>query len=165
MLASPSSRVRSIALIVAAFVLTAAGCRTTAPSETDERIGRAPENPPPPDGRVTRPDAGDPLVLTVGQTESRDGHAIRFVEVVEDSRCPVDLACVWTGRARVALTIDDARVELTVPYPGQPVEEPSATDADELTVEALGLDPYPGTAESRDRAPITLHLATRPAGS
>ncbi len=165
MLASPSSRVRSIALVVAAFVLTAAGCRTTASSEADDPVAQAPETPPPPDGRVLRPDAGDPLVLTLGQTESRDGHAIRFVEVVEDSRCPVEVTCDWGGRARVALALDGARVELTVVYIGQPAEEASATDADELTVEALGLDPYPGTAEAQAGDPLTLHLATRPAGS
>lgn len=158
-------RVRSIVLVASAFVLSAAGCRTTSPSEAERRVGQEPDIPPPPDGRVLRPNAGEPLALRLGQTGERDGHAIRFVEVTEDSRCPVDMACVWSGRARVALTLDDARVELTIPYPGQPAEEPSAADVGPLTVEVLGLDPYPGTAESRDRQPVTLHLATRPAGS
>ena len=153
-----------MALIAAAFVLTAAGCRTTAPSGADERVAPAPETPPP-DGRVLRPDAGDPLVLTLGQTSPRDGHAVRFVEVVEDSRCPADVDCEWGGRARVALTIDGARVELTIPYVGQPAEEASATDVGRLTVEALGLDPYPGTADARAGDPVTLYLATRPVGS
>ena len=165
MRASPSSRVRSLALAVAAVVLTAAGCLTTSSSEAERRVGQEPDIPPPPDGRVLRPDAGEPLALTIGQTGERDGHAIRFDEVTENSRCPVNMACVWPGRARVALVIDGARVELTIPYPGQPAEEPSATDVGRLTVEVLGLDPYPGTAEARDRQPVTLHLATRPAGS
>ena len=34
-----------------------------------------------------------------------EGITITFVEVMEDSRCPSDVQCVWAGRATVLLEI------------------------------------------------------------
>ena len=31
--------------------------------------------------------------------------AIRFVELVEDSRCPVDTNCVWAGNAKIKIRV------------------------------------------------------------
>ena len=33
---------------------------------------------------------------------------IRFVQVVEDSRCPTDVTCVWAGNAKVRVEVDSA---------------------------------------------------------
>ena len=161
---------RSTLVVAAAFALTAAGCRTTAPPEADVPTlpvvqPPSPDTSSPDDGRVMRPGAGDPLSLTLGATDQRHGHAVRFVEVVEDSRCPADVDCVWSGRARVAISIDGTRIELMVPYPGQAVDEPSMIELGMVAVEVLGLDPYPGSAEAQAGAPVTLRLATRHAGS
>lgn len=49
------------------------------------------------------------IVLKIGQqTElTSDGSKIRFVEVVEDSRCPEGVDCVWAGLARIKIEIED----------------------------------------------------------
>ncbi len=44
---------------------------------------------------------GEPFVLRYGTEKLLDGGSIRigFPEIVEDSRCPRDVVCVWEGRA------------------------------------------------------------------
>lgn len=53
-----------------------------------------------------------------------EGLRLRFAEVVEDSRCPTQVNCFWTGQARIALDVQPdrsgwTRVEFnTNPAPG-----------------------------------------------
>lgn len=56
----------------------------------------------------------EPFALRVAQSAevATTGLRIRFDGVGEDSRCPVDVTCVWAGNARVRLTVDaDGAVE------------------------------------------------------
>ena len=168
---------RLLLLAAAALSLTAAGCRTARPDDTSTVPPTAAERPatppavpspapspaPSPDGgRVMGPGVGDPLSIPLGETVQHNGHAIRFVEVVEDSRCPTDVTCVWEGRARVAITIDGTPVTLTVPYASQQETEPSMLESGMIAVEVVGLDPYPGGPDAGD--PVTLRVVTRHAG-
>lgn len=41
-----------------------------------------------------------------------DGGEIRFKDVLEDSRCPVDVVCFWEGNARVLLTVAGKAIAL-----------------------------------------------------
>lgn len=168
---------RTALLAVAALALTAAGCRTarpdatapeaTAPDVTTTRPPpAAPTGPPnpPDDARVRGPGQGDPIEIPLGQTVQRDGHAIRFVEIVEDSRCPTHTTCVWEGRAKVAMEIDGTAVTLTVPYGAQRDEEPSSLEIGMIAVEVVGLDPYPGSPDAEAGATPTVRAVTRGAG-
>jgi hypothetical protein len=73
---------------VVALCAVVAGCTltTTAPVTTAQAL----------DGTVE---------LAVGSEVAVPGTSltIRMLEVAEDSRCPVDLACVWEGNARALL--------------------------------------------------------------
>jgi hypothetical protein len=42
----------------------------------------------------------------LGQTISLGGPKVTPLRVVEDSRCPAKVACVWAGRIRVSVRID-----------------------------------------------------------
>jgi hypothetical protein len=46
-------------------------------------------------------DLGQEFSLSIGQTAAIKGEALRitFEDVVEDSRCPSDVTCIWAGRA------------------------------------------------------------------
>ena len=48
-----------------------------------------------------------PFALTFGQIASMEdeGIVIEFGDVTEDSRCPVNVTCVWEGQVTVALNI------------------------------------------------------------
>jgi hypothetical protein len=52
------------------------------------------------------PSAGT-LSVNAGETGSVPGSDVRitFRSVTEDSRCPLDVNCVWEGNGRVALTL------------------------------------------------------------
>jgi len=44
---------------------------------------------------------------------------ITFVEIIEDSRCPKNVTCIWAGRVRAAIRLDESgtpsRIELIQP--------------------------------------------------
>ncbi len=51
--------------------------------------------------------AGAEFAVPLGATAHvAGGPAVTFVEVVEDSRCPIDAVCIQAGRATVRLAVD-----------------------------------------------------------
>jgi hypothetical protein len=60
----------------------------------------------------TAPDAavGKPFDLKAGAVSTLpDGARLRFERVQSDSRCPMDVMCVWAGDAIVAVTVNPAK--------------------------------------------------------
>ncbi|MGQ9477281.1 MAG: hypothetical protein ACUVRH_02170 [Candidatus Bipolaricaulia bacterium] len=47
----------------------------------------------------------EPFTLGIGQTAQVEGLQVTFTKVLEDSRCPVDVVCVWAGNAKVELEL------------------------------------------------------------
>jgi hypothetical protein len=43
------------------------------------------------------------------KTSARGGLKIKFVSLIEDSRCPADTNCVWAGNAKIQVKITDRR--------------------------------------------------------
>ena len=78
-------------------------------------------------GRQVGPGRVDEFVLAGGQDAVVDGAGLRlkFDRVLDDSRCPKRVSCVWTGAARIAVTVTpDGRQPATLefntnPAPGQ----------------------------------------------
>jgi hypothetical protein len=71
---------------------------------------------------------------------------LRFNAVLEDSRCPTQVECFWTGQARIAVLVQPAGDEPTItefntnPAPGQNLQ---TARVGEYTVSLQSLDPYP----------------------
>lgn len=140
-------------------LLLLAGCAGT-PTGTNGIAEKAPPSPPPvgpgPDAPPQGPDTDayraaieaneEPFrssgihTAYLGDDIRVDGNTIRPVEVLEDSRCPIDATCVWAGRVRVrvrvsvggasgesvmevnrpmAIVLRDGRVELKLPAEGR----------------------------------------------
>jgi hypothetical protein len=84
------------------------------------------------------------LVIKIGTPETLKGPDItaRFLEVVEDSRCPKGVDCVWAGRAVI-------KVELAKPgnesreFVLEAGNEGSIATFAGYTVRLLSLSPYP----------------------
>lgn len=59
---------------------------------------------------------GEPFVLSVGgEARLEDGRlTLELLRVPEDSRCPVDVTCVWEGNAALELraTLDDVTEQI-----------------------------------------------------
>ena len=58
-------------------------------------------------GGPISPRAGEQFRLKFGQTAlvAEGGLVIRFSDVREDSRCPVDVLCMWAGNAQIVLEV------------------------------------------------------------
>lgn len=105
------------------------------------------------------------VVLAPGESVRIEGRdvTVRFASVLEDSRCPTEVTCVWAGRARVA-------VEVT--RDGQParsfeleVGAPSATvEAEGLRLTAEALDPAPRDSQTTPTEAYRLRLRVESAG-
>ena len=85
---------------------------------------------------------GTPFKIGVGQSVrlASAGFELGFDQVLEDSRCPADVMCVWAGTARLKgwLRVNGERREIELKtFP----REPLALDG--FTIEVQGLEPFP----------------------
>jgi hypothetical protein len=111
--------------------------------------------------QASRKAEADPVEFALGQqfplgggqeaTIAGENLRVRFTDVLEDSRCPTEVECFWTGQARIAVAVEPAgRAATTVdfntnPAPGQNVQ---TADVDGSTVELKSLEPYPRTPDN-----------------
>ncbi|MFC1920637.1 hypothetical protein ACFLYQ_02800 [Chloroflexota bacterium] len=65
---------------------------------------------------------GDEFQLKIGESAAIQGENlnITFLEVLEDSRCPKNVTCIWAGRANslVRITITDTTGDIELIEPG-----------------------------------------------
>lgn len=92
--------------------------------------------------------SGQDVTLGGGQDAVLTGENLhlRFTDVLEDSRCPTQVSCFWTGQARITVDVrpggsPSSTVEFnTNPAPGQNVQ---TIAVDGYTVNLKSLEPYP----------------------
>ena len=95
---------------------------------------------------VANPGAAFSLPLGKTATVSGTGFRITFNRVTEDSRCPVDVTCIWAGDAKIELIVSrtsapaDYRVISLTP----PNNEATAGD---LKIRFVSLAPAPRQSE------------------
>lgn len=127
----------ALAFFLPAALLAACGSGGTPPS-----TGRVASSEQPavlaPGGAVELAPGGR---IAVAQTDT----VLRFVRVVEDSRCPTGVDCVWAGRAVVELGVRrgdaaEALVELDLSQVERARHALAGTD---LAVTATALEPHP----------------------
>jgi hypothetical protein len=70
------------------------------------------------------PKVGEEFELAVHQTAqiSADNISVTFQEVLEDSRCPVDVTCIWAGLAKVSLQVSVSGQEREISLSTSPPE-------------------------------------------
>jgi hypothetical protein len=150
-------RIRSAAFGVAA--LAAAGIAGTVAAQTDHVVLVQAEPPSVARGAT----ASIPLGGTV-RVEGTDVH-VTFERVVQDSRCPRNVTCVWAGEATVELSVreaDGAERLIAVVIPGG---QGSAAAPGGTLLEAVGLSGPPalGAPDEGLRLPdYVLRLRVRP---
>lgn len=82
-------------IVIAAFAAT--GCMAGPPAANV--VANAPEAPPPGEPREQRPaDLPGHAYGGLNETIRLGDLTIKPLEVIEDSRCPVDVDCAWSGR-------------------------------------------------------------------
>ncbi len=138
------------------------GCAATA-APPDPSTPEAPATPP--SGKLAKPDAEGRFTLAVaGQAEVVPGMVLTLERVVADSRCPVDVTCVWAGEIRVALSLESPLTEAPRLELELATTAPIAT-ARGLEIELLGAEPQPHSAKKIAPEEYRIALRVRRAGS
>lgn len=106
-----------------------------------------------------RAQLGEEFSLALGDSIPLDGtpYVVVFEKVLEDSRCPLDVTCVWEGNARVAIGLSpDMAVELNTS-----TRFPTKQDGYGLVLELRRLEPAPRTDTPTLGYTVTL-IARKP---
>jgi hypothetical protein len=110
---------------------------------------------------VAQPDVTFSLPMGKSAVVNGTGARITFRRVTEDSRCPVDVTCVWAGDAKIELAIsrngagDDVRVLSLTPLNNE-------TSSGSLRIRFVGLAPVPRQSDgSATRAYVAQLVVTR----
>lgn len=84
---------------------------------------------------------GQPFTLAVGDQARVSSATVALEDLVEDSRCPEEVQCIWAGQAKfaVALTERGERAAGEVVLPGEPIP------AGAYTIELVEVAPAPTT--------------------
>jgi hypothetical protein len=89
------------------------------------------------------------IKMDLGETVEIDGILITFEKVLEDSRCPENVQCVWAGRARVEVIVqaeneDAVAKEVIIGQKLQhEVVDRTLFENDEFIIKVSNITPYP----------------------
>ncbi|WP_051957546.1 hypothetical protein [Altibacter lentus] len=100
--------------------------------------------------------------VPLGETVHIGDISITFREVLEDSRCPKDVNCIWAGRIRlqIGVAVDQKtaflkELLLGATKPGE-VEVTEIYSTNTSVLEAVAVQPYPTSEDNGDRAYVLL---------
>lgn len=101
---------------------------------------------------------GKQVKVLVNKPKTVNGIKIKFIEVVDDSRCPTDTECIWAGNARIKLQLskNGKRSRLVELNTGQ--GDTSAV-YEGVKIELVDLNPKPATNIRINRNGYTATLA------
>lgn len=86
--------------------------------------------------------AGEELKLKLAEEKAIESAArVKFVEVVEDSRCPEGANCVWAGVAKIKIQLSDGSKSEIVELNTNELDKVVKFGSVELKL--VSLDPYP----------------------
>ena len=87
------------------------------------------------------------------------GLSVAFADVLEDSRCPTSVICVWEGQARVQLNVQIADGQNTIELIRRAGHDDLARDTvDNFVFELLEVSPYPVTTDPIDKQDYRIEL-------
>ena len=98
------------------------------------------------------PKVGEEFELAVHQTAqiSAENISVTFHEVLEDSRCPVDVTCIWAGLAKVSLQVSVSGQERELSLSTSPPDH--STVFENYTFWLIQVRPVPRSDQTMDRS-------------
>ena len=96
------------------------------------------------------------ISLIEGETITINNTKIKFLKVLEDSRCPKNASCIWEGRAKVLIKIEPENGQgytkeiIFGALRGNEKANTTFIQEDEYFVEAISLKPYPEVDAKKD---------------
>ncbi len=107
---------------------------------------------------------GDLIQLSVGEEVLLpSGHSVRLDRIAEDSRCALNVQCVWAGRVQAVLAVSqNGPATETVLTHGSTIEGDSDTATVlGLIIRVVSVTPYPADADTPiDPSAYRVHLIT-----
>ncbi len=106
-------------------------------------FAKAQETPSP---SVQSPTIG--IKLALGKSIQLDDVTITFEKVLEDSRCPKDVQCVWAGQIKVQLKIEEKNrtsTQKNIIFSPTSKDDKIVYSSDVKSINALEVMPYPQT--------------------
>ena len=102
---------------------------------------------------------GAEFSLPLGQTAalSGTGYRITFDRVTEDSRCPVDVVCVWAGDAKIQLTIQRSTAPADIQIASLTPPNTEVVSGN-LKIRFVGLAPAPRSSEPSESRKYVARL-------
>jgi len=94
------------------------------------------------------------IKIPLGESITLENHSIKFVEVLEDSRCPENTTCIWEGRARVLVEVsENGKVSFEKVIIFGKVNQGESADKELFSfnnskVIGMTLNPYPNSVEA-----------------
>ncbi len=83
----------------------------------------------------------------LGETVIKEGISFRLDEILEDSRCPTDVTCVWAGRAKIKVFIFNKEgVSEHKEVLFQNGKQPLLIETETSLFRAIKLSPYPSSS-------------------
>ncbi len=97
---------------------------------------------------------GEEFELNLGESViiGEKGESFEFVDVLEDSRCPSNVTCVWAGNGKVQLRFENHHLQLNTYI------EPHDTTVPDVVVQLLSLAPYPETPRQFEKDDYKVRL-------
>ncbi len=121
---------------------------TVIPAPTATQATAAPQPTAAPASAMTVK-TGEPFKLAAGRSAqlASGQFSVTFAQVVEDSRCPKGVECVWAGQVVVILDVSEngqtsSSIKLTLGGAGRPSDASTAQVAGH-TVQLMAVEPYP----------------------
>lgn len=100
--------------------------------------------------------------LPFGKSMKVGDFQLVFADVVEDSRCPKDVQCIWEGQARIVLKIKkegEVEREKEIKLHTISAKSPKEIVLDrQLKLQIIGLQPYPVSKKEIDLESYYLQL-------
>jgi len=102
------------------------------------------------------------IKIPLGETVQVVNHSITFKEVLEDSRCPIGVNCIWAGRAKISIEVSkegEELIEKNLIFGETTQGESNSmllfTENDSQVI-GLKLNPYPNSEEQAENRSYVL---------
>ena len=100
------------------------------------------------------------LALKAGQQKRSkvSGLTVKFVSVIEDSRCPVGTNCVWAGNAKVKVLITGTQASKTFEFNTTVGPKGDIWEGWSITIDSLTPEPHAGKPTDPRRYQATFNI-------
>ncbi|TSE06986.1 MULTISPECIES: hypothetical protein [Aquimarina] len=102
--------------------------------------------------------------LNVGNSISFSSKSIKFIKVIEDSRCPTDINCIWPGEVKISIALYEKDVLLEEqelifgPQNINPDHIVEILNIEQKRIYGYNISPYPSANDAINPSDYQLEL-------